>query len=100
MTITSPAPSAKPDEDDTIYFNEEFKFAAITEEIVGAQKRGQPVLVGTVSIDMSEKLSNYLTRKGDIPAALALAGTIETPEDRLNAIEVMAYALEKGNKIR
>ncbi len=57
-------PVSREDEDDTIYFNEEFKFAAITEEIVKAKKKGQPVLVGTVSIDKSEKLSSYLTRKG------------------------------------
>jgi preprotein translocase subunit SecA len=62
--IPTNRPVARADEDDTIYFNEEFKFAAITEEIVKAKKKGQPVLVGTVSIEKSEKLSNYLVRKG------------------------------------
>jgi len=64
VVIPTNRPVSRADEDDIIYFNEEFKFAAITEEIVKAQKKGQPVLVGTVSIDKSEKLSNYLTRKG------------------------------------
>ena len=64
VVIPTNRPVARADEDDTIYFNEEFKFAAITEEIVAAKKKGQPVLVGTVSIEKSEKLSAYLTRKG------------------------------------
>ncbi len=67
VVIPTNRPVSRADEDDTIYFNEEFKFAAITEEIVKAQKRGQPVLVGTVSIEKSEKLSAFLTRKGVPP---------------------------------
>ncbi|MEI8092708.1 MAG: preprotein translocase subunit SecA [Spirochaetales bacterium] len=64
VVIPTNRPVTRLDEDDIIYFNEEFKFQAITEEILAAQKRGQPVLVGTVSIDKSEKLSAFLTRKG------------------------------------
>jgi preprotein translocase subunit SecA len=64
VVIPTNRPVTRQDEDDIIYFNEEFKFAAITEEILTAQKKGQPVLVGTVSIDKSEKLSAFLTRKG------------------------------------
>jgi preprotein translocase subunit SecA len=64
VVIPTNRPVSRLDEDDIIYFNEEFKFAAITEEILSAQKKGQPVLVGTVSIDKSEKLSAFLTRKG------------------------------------
>src|SRR6059058_507480 len=37
---------------------------AVTEDIVGRHDRGQPVLVGTVSIEKSEKLSGYLNRRG------------------------------------
>jgi len=64
VVIPTNRPVSRIDVDDIIYFNEEFKFAAITEEIMAAQKKGQPVLVGTVSIDKSEKLSAFLTRKG------------------------------------
>ena len=64
VVIPTNRPVSREDEDDIIYFNEEFKFAAITDEIVKAQKKGQPVLVGTVSIEKSEKLSAFLTRKG------------------------------------
>ncbi len=64
VVIPTNKPVSRLDEDDIIYFNEEFKFTAICEEILQAQKKGQPVLVGTVSIDKSEKLSAFLTRKG------------------------------------
>ncbi len=48
---------ARIDEDDTIYYTEEFKFNAITDEVYKTYKKGQPVLVGTVSIEKSEILS-------------------------------------------
>ncbi|WP_445435836.1 preprotein translocase subunit SecA [Candidatus Borreliella tachyglossi] len=55
---------ARIDEDDVIYYTEEFKFNAITDEVYEAYKRGQPVLVGTVSIEKSEILSYMFGRKG------------------------------------
>ncbi|MBA2466516.1 MAG: preprotein translocase subunit SecA [Sphingomonas sp.] len=52
------------DEDDEFYKNITDKFAAIAKEIKERQEKGQPVLVGTVSIEKSEMLSEYLTREG------------------------------------
>jgi preprotein translocase subunit SecA len=52
------------DQQDLIYKNEDEKWTAVTEDIVGRQERGQQVLVGTVSIEKSEKLSGYLNRRG------------------------------------
>ncbi|QMU98958.1 preprotein translocase subunit SecA [Borrelia sp. A-FGy1] len=52
------------DEDDVIYYTEEFKFNAITDEVYEAYKKGQPVLIGTVSIEKSEILSNMFKNKG------------------------------------
>ncbi|MBA3511627.1 preprotein translocase subunit SecA [Sphingomonas sp.] len=52
------------DEDDEFYKNITDKFAAIAKEIKGRQEKGQPVLVGTVSIEKSEMLSEYLTAEG------------------------------------
>ncbi len=52
------------DEDDLVFLNEEEKFEAICEEIAETHKKGQPVLVGTVSIEKSELLSSLLARKG------------------------------------
>ena len=55
---------ARLDENDEVYRTEREKFGAIIETIRDAQSRGQPVLVGTVSIEKSELLSNALTAAG------------------------------------
>ncbi|MCL6730371.1 preprotein translocase subunit SecA [Sphingomonas hankyongi] len=52
------------DEDDEFYKNINDKFAAIAKEIKERQEKGQPVLVGTVSIEKSEMLSEFLQREG------------------------------------
>ncbi len=52
------------DEDDLVYMAEGEKFEAICDEIAEVHKKGQPMLVGTVSIEKSERLSALLTRKG------------------------------------
>jgi preprotein translocase subunit SecA len=49
---------------DVVYRTEKEKFAAIVEEIKECHQRGQPVLVGTISIEKSEKLSSLLSRNG------------------------------------
>ena len=47
-----------------IYKNELNKFVAVAEEITSLHKEGRPVLVGTVSIERSEQLSNLLSKRG------------------------------------
>jgi len=49
---------------DVVFRTEKEKFAAIVEEIKDCNQRGQPVLVGTVSIEKSERLAGYLSRNG------------------------------------
>jgi preprotein translocase subunit SecA len=49
---------------DVVYRTEKEKFAAIVEEIKECNKSGQPVLVGTISIEKSERLSGLLSRNG------------------------------------
>jgi preprotein translocase subunit SecA len=49
---------------DVVYRTEKEKFAAIVEEIKECHERGQPVLVGTISIEKSEKLAGLLSRTG------------------------------------
>src|SRR5206468_10811308 len=51
-------------EDDVFYKTITEKFAAITEELKAKQEIGQPALVGTVSIEKSEMLSEYLDKEG------------------------------------
>jgi len=64
VVIPTNRPLARIDENDLIFLNENEKFEAICDEIGEAHKKGQPVLVGTVSIEKSEKLSSILTRRG------------------------------------
>lgn len=64
VVIPTNRPLARIDENDVIFLNEKFKYQAICDEIAQLQKKGQPVLVGTVSIEKSELLSTMLTAKG------------------------------------
>ena len=57
------------DEDDVIFATATEKYKAISEDIADAQKRGQPVLVGTVSVEKSELLANLLKKK-NIPHSI------------------------------
>ena len=57
-------PSQRKDENDKIYTKESGKITAIVEDILECHKTGQPVLVGTVSVEKSEELSAILNRKG------------------------------------
>ncbi|HEX3044362.1 MAG TPA: preprotein translocase subunit SecA [Bacillota bacterium] len=52
------------DHPDVVYKTESGKFNAIVDEIVEIHKTGQPILVGTISIEKSEELSAYLKRRG------------------------------------
>ena len=52
------------DRDDLVYKTKREKYNAVIEEISNCHKRGQPVLVGTISVDVSELLSRMLKRKG------------------------------------
>ena len=64
VVIPTNLPVARKDEHDLIYLNENDKFEALCTEISEAYKRGQPVLVGTVSIEKSELISKLLTKRG------------------------------------
>ena len=64
IEIPTNRPLARIDHTDIIYKNEAAKFRAVIEDIKESNKKGQPVLVGTVSIENSEKLSNLLSREG------------------------------------
>ncbi len=64
VVIPTNRPVTRADNEDEIYLNENFKLDAIVSEIENAHKKGQPVLVGTVSIEKSEELARLLTHKG------------------------------------
>ena len=64
VTIPTNVPVQRIDDDDEFYKNQTDKFAAITKAVKEKQSIGQPVLVGTVSIEKSELLSEYFNREG------------------------------------
>lgn len=64
VAIPTNKPVARVDENDEVYLNEESKWEAICREIKEAHSKGQPVLVGTVSVEKSEHLSALLLKKG------------------------------------
>ena len=64
IEIPTNKPLARVDQPDVIYKTEQFKFNAIIDKIIECNKKGQPVLVGTVSIDKSERLSAALKKRG------------------------------------
>lgn len=64
LVIPTNKPMIRIDRPDVIYKTRKEKFDAVAEEIIAVHKSGQPVLVGTISIDMSEQLSIKLSKRG------------------------------------
>ncbi|MEX2227886.1 MAG: preprotein translocase subunit SecA [Dehalococcoidia bacterium] len=64
VTIPTHRPMVREDFNDLVYRSERAKFEAVAEEIEELQQEGRPVLVGTVSIEKSEYLSDLLKRRG------------------------------------
>ncbi len=64
IVIPTNKPMIRKDYPDCVYKNERGKFNAIVNEIEECYKRGQPVLIGTISIEKSEMLSSMLKRRG------------------------------------
>ncbi|HET8720957.1 MAG TPA: preprotein translocase subunit SecA [Nitrospira sp.] len=74
---------------DVVYRTEKEKFAAIVEEIKECHERGQPVLVGTISIEKSEKLSGMLSRNG-------IKHNVLNAKQHEREAEIVAQAGRKG----
>ncbi|MBC9784447.1 preprotein translocase subunit SecA [Heliobacterium chlorum] len=64
VAIPTNKPVVREDVPDVVYRTEEGKFNAVVEDIIEAHQKGQPILVGTVSIEKSEHLSDKLKRRG------------------------------------
>ena len=64
VPIPTHRPMQRADEPDRIYRTEKAKFDAVVEDIVGRHEKGQPVLVGTTSVEKSEYLGKLLTAQG------------------------------------
>jgi preprotein translocase subunit SecA len=64
VPIPTNRPMVRADQGDLVYRTEEAKFTAVVEDLVERYEKGQPVLVGTVSVEKSELLSGALRRRG------------------------------------
>ena len=64
IEIPTNKPMIRKDNPDIVYKNEDAKFRAVIKDIKASHEKGQPVLVGTVSISKSEKLSKLLDKEG------------------------------------
>ncbi len=64
VAIPTNKPVARIDHNDVVYKSKKGKYLAVIEDIKESQKKGQPVLVGTITIEASEELSALLTKNG------------------------------------
>jgi preprotein translocase subunit SecA len=64
VPIPTNKPMARADEADLIYKTEDAKFGAVVDDLAERYENGQPVLVGTISVEKSEKLSRLLDKQG------------------------------------
>ena len=72
VTIPTNKPMVRVDHGDVVYRSEEAKLRAVAREILACHSRGQPVLVGTTSVELSERVSSRLSAERLQMAALAL----------------------------
>ena len=70
VTIPTNKPMVRTDHPDVIYKTEESKFEAVIDEVIEMNKQGRPVLVGTVSVEKSERLARMLEKRGLAHAVL------------------------------
>ncbi len=89
VPIPTNMPMMRLDQKDLVYRTEEAKFAAVVEDIAERHRSGQPVLVGTTSVEKSERLSGLLKKKG-VPHSVLNAKMHE------DEAKVVAMAGHKG----
>lgn len=89
MTIPTNVPVARIDDQDLIFQTEQGKFKAIAEKIKEINQTGQPVLIGTISIERNELLSEFLRKEG-------ISHTILNAKKHESEGEIVAQAGKKG----
>ncbi|MCB9459165.1 MAG: preprotein translocase subunit SecA [Anaerolineaceae bacterium] len=88
VAIPTNRPVIREDNNDLIYVNEKAKWAAITDEIRDRLKKGQPILVGTVAIETSERLAKELNK--------ALRDELKSGEVRVEVLNAKQHEREAG----
>lgn len=89
IVIPTNKPMIRKDYPDVIYKTKKEKYEAVLDEIVQLHKKGQPVLVGTISIDVSENLSKQLKKRG-------IKHEVLNAKNHEKEAEIIARAGQKG----
>jgi len=89
IEIPTNKPVIRKDNQDQVYKNERAKFAAVCDQVEVCHKRGQPVLVGTVTIEKSEQLSKLLKARG-------IKHEVLNAKNHEREAEIVAQAGKKG----
>ncbi|MFT8470345.1 preprotein translocase subunit SecA [Oenococcus sp.] len=89
VQIPTNEPVRRVDEPDVLYFSLKGKFKAVVDEIERLHAKGQPVLVGTVSVDTSELLSQMLVKKG-------IQHNVLNAKNNAREAEIVAQAGQRG----
>jgi preprotein translocase subunit SecA len=89
VSVPPNRPCVRRDENDLIYATEKAKFTAVVDDILARHGEGRPVLVGTTSIEKSERLSEVLTRRG-------IAHEVLNAKQHAREAEIVAKAGQEG----
>jgi len=90
VVIPTNRPVRRIDHDDLLYLTQREKYAALLDEIERVNKRGLPILVGTTSVDVSEKVSRMLKRRG-------LAHEVLNAKQHAREAEIVTQAGQAGS---
>src|SRR5680860_947474 len=89
VQIRTNMPMQRADQADLVYRTEEAKFNAVVDDIADRNMKGQPILVGTTSVEKSERLSDLLKRKG-------IAHTVLNAKQHADEAKIVAQAGHRG----
>ena len=95
VPIPTNRPMVRDDDADQVYRTEEAKFEAIVEDIAERHEKGQPVLVGTTSVEKSERLSEMLWKRGVLERQ-DIGRHVLNAKNHRNEAQIVAQAGRKG----